>query len=309
MGIRFGRSLQPGRRPAAPKPRLGDLAPDWQGGAVARQKRKKANEKKIKRTSKKSARNACRTDKRIPAHLDLNPSNSQASNLSGGANPCQTAQAQRTPSGSLQHDGQPQSKPPSTRVVVIWVRDGFRYVAWGTKGVKEVEGWKKCRDDSEFRKVLSKLGASGIRLIPREDYGPVAEILDLMIMSGKVLKPKLTARKPRQNSSVPSSSRAARSRSSVSRQPEKRRGEWRDLSRHEALVARPADGIAPKSQRKKKARSSSSRQSQRGASKLEKQRHKSQRLGRIRNEGSDTGAGHEDLMHRALQGGSPGLKR
>lgn len=269
MGIRYGRPLPPSRRPAAPKPRPGALGPVWEGGAVARQRRKKSNEKKIRQTSKKSARNACLTGKPIPANSHLNTSNSKTSNLSGVANPCQTAQVQRTPSGSLQHDGQPQSKPTSTRVVVIWVKDGFRYVAWGTKGVKAVEGWKKCCDESEFRRVLSRLGPSGIRLILRGDKGPVADILDLMIMSGKVLKPKLSARKPRQNPSVPLTAREARSRGSAGRQPENRRGQWPDLSRHEALVVRPADGIAPQTQRKKNARTSSSRQSQRGESKLE----------------------------------------
>ncbi len=307
MGIRYGRPLPSSPRPSAPKPRLGDLGPAWEGDAVARRKRKQANGLKKKQPSKQTGRKASSTGKSTNSHF--NASNSQTSQPSGAAKPRQTAQVQRTPSKSLQNDGQPQSKPTSTRVVVIWVRDGFRYVAWGAKGVKAVEGWKRCCDESEFRRVLSSLGPSGIRLILRGDKGPVADILDLMIMSGKVLKPKLSARKPRQNPSVPSTAKAERSRGSARRQLENRRGQWQDLSRHEALVVRPADGIAPKSQRKKKARSSSSRQSQRGASKLEKQRHKSQRLGRIRNEGSDMGAGHEDLMHRALQGGSPGLKR
>lgn len=200
----------------------------------------------------------------------------------------------------------------SCRVVVEWRRDGRRYLAWGRLGVKKVDGRKECTADSVYQQLLNKLRPIGAKLSITDTRIPVVEILDLMIAAGKVLKPRQIFTSGRSSVETPLSSRPtqrrSRSCSPTNQVTRQRRSAAAEAARNEALVIRPIDGQPSTAARRRQGSRQAANDSQKRKQMLARQRRELRRLSWLRRHGYEQRDAPNDMMHFALQGGSPGLK-
>jgi hypothetical protein len=300
MGIRYGRPLSLGPRPAAPRPRLGGLGPSWEADVAASNQQRDAKRKQSRKAKEKSTSTPSQPSKEKRKRQKASNSQRVFRAAAGG-----TSSGSRPGSSVVQGKSDRKAKRTSTRVIVTWVKGPFRYIAWGTRGIQALEGWKKCDTAAEFRGWLATLGRDSLRLVVRPGHGDVVEILDQIIMAGKLITPRSVKEKASVLS--PKSARSSRRRSDAQQAKKANgdRGAWNDLSRHEALVTRPSSKSSSRRQRAEKPERSKSDRDAARARMLVQQRGERGRLWHQPNHGTDKSARPDDLMHRALQGGAP----
>lgn len=198
-----------------------------------------------------------------------------------------------------------------SRVVVIWRRKSKRYMAWGTLGIKSVEGWKECTSESAFNSLLKKLGPIGTRLTVPGSHWNASEFLDLIIMGGKIINshpPAVFASSAKSGSAGRNLHQAIRIKWSKARL-RRRSDSYVDLARHEALVIRPSGENGSTASRRQKSANQKVNNERKRKQMLARQRRELKRLQWYRKNGYEEREAPDDLMHRALQGGAPGLKR
>lgn len=175
MSITYGRSLPKGPRPKPPQPKLG-------GAGNPRRKRKKpkpAKTQKVTDTGSSGTRASTQTQKQAKKK------NKKRKLERSRQNTLMKVEVVKPGAPSSTN-----STVNSGRVVVEWERAGHRYLAWGKRGIKKVEGWKKCTEKSTYNQLLKRLEPIEIKLSIADQRMPVAPILDLIIAAGKVLKPR-----------------------------------------------------------------------------------------------------------------------
>lgn len=304
MSIHYGRSLPKGPRPKPPQPKLGEIGAARDVISVQRKRKKTKQANVVKATSSKGSQPTKRsTQQQITTKKKKKPKSERPKQ-----NTPVRVEVVRPAKPSLPI---PPTKP--SRVVVEWIRDGHRYLAWGRLGVKAVHGWKECSTETTYQQLLKKLQPIGTHLIITDSRVPVAEILDLMIAAGKVLVPtqRFTLVAPAPKQPFSSSQTQRRSRSGLRRNQSTRqhRSAAAEAARNEVLVIRPSEGkLSPAALRRE-----SSRQAVNDAQKrrqlLARQQREVRRLSWLRRNGYEQRDAPNDMMHVALQGGSPGLKR
>jgi hypothetical protein len=305
MSINYGRPLPRGPRPKPPLPKLGEV------GSLRGT------------TGPQSSRNKKQKDNNVQAS-----SNSDTQAVSSRPQQLGTTQKKKK---KTKLDRRKQNtpvkveivrpKPPSLfsspsqacRVVVEWRRAGRCYLAWGKRGVKAVDGWSECISETHYHQLLKKLHPIGTKLTITDSRIPVVEILDLMIAVGKVLTPKRQGSTPAQVSSQAFPSRQTKRRSrresqrnQVVRQCQSTAAE---TARNEVLVIRPKDGQPSKASQRQRTSRHAANNEQKRRQLLARQRRELRRLSWLRRHGQEERDAPNDMMHFALQGGSPGLKR
>jgi hypothetical protein len=133
----------------------------------------------------------------------------------------------------------------STRVVVEWRKDGLRYLAWGRLGMKKVDGRRECSTETAYQQLPRKHHLIGTMLKIIDSQIPIFEILDLIIATGKVLRPRQGTTVPPARPKQPSSQqvqRHSRRSSDPNQGTRERRSAAEEAARHEVLVIRPSDG-------------------------------------------------------------------
>ncbi|MFZ9462575.1 MAG: hypothetical protein ACO262_03000, partial [Vulcanococcus sp.] len=166
--------------------------------------------------------------------------------------------------------------------------------------------------DSVYQQLLNKLRPIGAKLSITDTRIPVVEILDLMIAAGKVLKPRQIFTSGRSSVETPLSSRPtqrrSRSCSPTNQVTRQRRSAAAEAARNEALVIRPIDGQPSTAARRRQGSRQAANDSQKRKQMLARQRRELRRLSWLRRHGYEQRDAPNDMMHFALQGGSPGLK-
>lgn len=307
MSIRYGRPLPKGPRPKPPQPKLGEVGP-LRDHIRSQRKRKKTKQTPTAQSSTSKASQLTNID--AQKQTATKKKKKKAKPEQSRQNTPVRVEVGRAPRPSL--PGGLDGSARSSRVVVEWRKDARRYLAWGRIGAKKVDGWRECSAETAYQQLLKKLSPIGTKLNITDSQIPVAEILDLIIATGKVLK-------PRQGTTVPPSrpkpllSQQMQSRSRRSSHPNQDTGQPRsaaaEAARHEVLVIRPSDGQPSTTAWRRQ----SSRQPANDAKKckqmLTRQRRELRRLSWLRRHGYEARQAPRDMMDVALQGGSPGLKR
>ncbi len=305
MSINYGRSLPRGPRPKPPLPKLGEV------GSLRGT------------TEPQSSRNKKQKDNNVQAS-----SNSDTQAVSSRSQQLGTTQKKKK---KTKLDRRKQNtpvrveivrpKPPSLsskpskacRVVVEWRRAGRRYLAWGKLGVKAVDGWSECTAEKNYQQLLKKLHPIGTKLTISDSRIPVVEILDLIIAVGKVLTQKRQGSTAAQVSSQAFPSRQTKRRSrreSQSNQVARQRNSAAaEAARNEVLVIRPNEGQPSKASRRQRTARHAANNEQKRRQLLARQRRELRRLSWLRRLGQEERDAPNDMMHFALQGGLPGLKR
>ena len=305
MSINYGRSLPRGPRPKPPLPKLGEVG-SLRGTTVPQSRRNKKQTNNNVQASSKSDTQAVSSR---PQQLGTTQKKKKKTKLN--------RRKQNTPV----RVEIVRPKPPSLssnpskacRVVVEWRSAGRRYLAWGKRGVKAVDGWSECTADTHYQQLLKKLHPIGTKLTISDSRIPVVEILDLMIAVGKVLTPKRQGSTAAQVSSQAFPSRQTKRRSRREAQcnqvARKRHSAAAEAARNEVLVIRPDEGQPSKaSQRQRTARHAANNEQKRRQL-LARQRRELRRLSWLRRHSQEERDAPNDMMHFALQGGLPGLKR
>ncbi|MFN5697449.1 MAG: hypothetical protein ACK486_10520 [Cyanobacteriota bacterium] len=170
------------------------------------------------------------------------------------------------------------------------------------------------RDSAEtaYQKLLKKHHPIGTMLKITDSQIPVVEILDLIIATGKVLR-------PRQGTTVPpvhpkpltskQMQRSSRGSSHPNQGTRQRRSAAAEAARHEVLGIRPSDGKPSNAARRRQSTGQTAGAAQKRRQMLSRQRRELRRLSWLRGHGYEARQTPRDMMDVALQGGSPGLKR
>jgi hypothetical protein len=178
--------------------------------------------------------------------------------------------------------------------------------------VKKVDGWRECSAETAYQHLLKKHHPIGTMLKITDSQIPVVEILDLIIATGKVLRPRQVATVP-PGRSTPLSSQQMQRRSRRSSHPDQgtreRRSDAAEAARHEALVIRPGDCQPSTPARRRQSSGQTANAAQKRRQMLARQRRELRRLSWLRRHGYEARQAPRDMMDVALQGGSPGLKR
>ena len=193
-----------------------------------------------------------------------------------------------------------------------WRKDGRRYLAWGKLGVKKVVGWRECSAETTYQKLLKKRHPIGTMLKITDPQIPVVEILDHIIATGKVLRPRQGTTVPPARPKQPSSQqmqRHSRRSSDPNQGTRERRSAAAEAARHEALVIRPSDVKLSNAARRRQSSVQTANAAQKRRQMLARKRRELRRLSWLRRHGYEARQAPMDMMDVALQGGSPGLKR
>jgi len=304
MSINYGRSLPKGPRPKPPQPKLGEVGM-LRGLTRSQRRRRKPHKATAPPIEPNEGRKATEAKSQTPDVAKKKKKRKQE------------RPKQNTP---VKVEVVKPAPPPlknataqSTRVVVEWRRAERRYLAWGKRGVKAVDGWRECSEDSAYLRLLEKLDPIGIKLSITDQQIPVAQILDLIIATGKVLKPRKSVSSggsPAVRDSLP---RQAQRRSPRGQQQiqttRQRRSADLEAARNEVLVIRPGQAKSSSTERRQSASTRSSNKERKRRELLAQQRKELSRLSWLRRNGYEDRDAPDDMMHVALQGGSPGLKR
>jgi hypothetical protein len=305
MSIRYGRPLPKGPRPKPPQPKLGEI------GAMrditrAQRRRIKAKRANAPQAGSNKASQLTNTD----AQKQTATKKKKAKPERSRQNTPVRVEVVRPARASFPEESDGLVR--STRVVVEWRKDGHRYLAWGKLGVKKVVGWRECSTETAYQKLLKKRHPIGTMLKITDPQIPVFEILDLIIATGKVLKPRQGTTVPLARPKQPSSQQMQRHshRSSHPNQgTRERRSAAAEAARHEALVIRPSDGKPSNGARRRQSSGQTANAAQKRRQMLARQRRELRRLSWLRRHGYEARQAPRDMMDVALQGGSPGLKR
>lgn len=304
MSINYGRSLPKGPRPKPPQPKLGEVG--MLRGLMRSQRRRRKPQKAsaspigsnegIKATEAKSQTPDVAKKKKKKRKQERPKQNT----------PVRVEVVKPAPPSLKNATAQ------STRVVVEWRRAERRYLAWGKRGIKAVDGWRECSEDSAYLRLLEKLDPIGIRLSITDQQIPVAQILDLIIATGKVLKPRKSVSSGGSPAGRDSPPRQAQRRSRRGQQQiqttRQRRSADLEAARNEVLVIRPGHAKSSSTERRQTA-STKAKEERKRRELLAQQRKELSRLSWLRRNGYEDRDAPDDMMHVALQGGSPGLKR
>jgi hypothetical protein len=305
MSIRYGRSLPKSPRPKPPQPKLGDIGIARVVARVQPKRKKTKRAKASQATSNKGSQ---------PTNTSYQPQTEQKRKKKKAK---LERSRQNTPVRvEIVNPAQPSfanTRLKSSRVVVEWKRAGRRYLAWGKEGVKAVDGWQECSAETRYQQLVQKLHPIGIHLNVTNSQIPVVEILDLIIASGKVLSPRLplaslapAADQPRQSRRPQRRARSGARRDQSTRQS---RSAAAETARNDVLVIRPNDGKPSAAARRRRSSSQAANDAQKRRQMLARQRRELRRLNWLRRHGYEERHSPNDMMHIALQGGSPGLKR
>lgn len=306
MSISYGRSLPKGPRPKPPQPKLGEIGPSRDLICVQRKRRKKKQPPTAKSSTGKASQ---------PTSAEAQK---QAATTKKKAKP--ERPKQNTPIRvEVVRPAQPSfpdrldDTERSTTVVVEWRKDGHRYLAWGKLGVKKVNGWRECTSDSAYQRLLQKLRPIGSKLSVKDSQIPFVEILNLIIATGKVLRPRqrdyiVPPARPKPLSSQQMQRRSRRG-SHSNQSPRQRRSAAAEAARHEALVIRPSDAKPSAATQRRQSSRQPANATQKRKQMLTRQRKELSRSSWLRRHGYEARQAPRDMMDVALQGGSPGLKR
>jgi len=304
MSINYGRSLPNGPRPKPPQPKLGEIG-QLRGLTRAKRRRRKpkptttqavtdngSNDKKINAQTQKPAKKKNKKHK-LERPKQNTPVKVEVVKLN--VRPSITPNVQ------------------SSRVVVVWRGAGRRYIAWGKRNIKSVEGWSECTDDSTYYRLLKNLHPFEIKLSITDQRIPVVPILDLIIAAGKVLKPRQVFTSKGSTGSAVSQSRRGQPRTQSSPQRNQHSlqhiADDTEAARNEVLVIRPSQKKSAIAERGRNSSRETSHKEQKRKQLLAKQRRELSRLSWLRRNCIEERDAPDDMMHIALQGGSPGLKR
>ena len=303
MGNSYGRSLPKGPRPKAPPPKLGEV------GARRGQTRTQRRRRKPK--------SADAPQERDSQGQNLAKAKAKTSGSSKKEKPKQERPRQNTPVRIeiIKPASVPLAKPigRSIRVVVEWKHAKRRYLAWGKKGIKAVDGWRECSDSTSYHRLLKKLNPIGIKLNIADQQIPVSQILDLIIATGKVLKPRPISNLQGSLAKGAVSFQLPQRRSPRDQKHRRvmrqRRLAISEAARNEVLVVRPKHQKQPRTNRGRAKPIKASNKARRRNELLSQQRKELSRLNWLQRNGYEVRNDEDDMMHVALQGGSPGLKR
>ena len=248
MSINYGRSLPKGPRPKPPQPKLGEVG--MLRGLTRSQRRRRKPQKATAPPAE--ANEGSKATEEKPQTPDLAKKKKKRK---------QERPKQNTP---VRVEVVKPAPPPlknataqSTRVVVEWRRAERRYLAWGKRGVKAVDGWRECSEDSAYLRLLEKLDPIGIKLSITDQQIPVAQILDLIIATGKVLKPRKSVSSGGSPAGRDSLPRQAQRRSRRGQQEiqttRQRRSADLEAARNEVLVIRPGQTKSSSTERRQSA--------------------------------------------------------
>jgi len=305
MSINYGRSLPRGPRPKPPLPKLGEVGSlrGTTGTQSRRNKKPKANKDQDSSNS------------------DTQAASSRTQQLGTAKKKKKKANLDRPKQNTPVRVEIVRPKPPSlssnpsisSRVVVEWRRAGRRYLAWGKRGVKAVDGWSECTADMHYQQLLKKQHPIGIKLTITDSRIPVVEILDLIIAYGKVPTPKRQGTRAnqvfRQAIRSPQPQRRSRRESRGNHVASQRHSAAAEAARNDVLVIRPKDGQPSKASQRQRTSRHAANNEQKRRQLLARQRRELRRLSWLRRHGQEERDAPNDMMHFALQGGSPGLKR
>ncbi len=306
MSIHYGRSLPKSPRPKPPQPKLGEVGV-LRGVTRAQRKRDKKKQASTVRDSSKKSSHSTNTSSQQQTATTKKKKIKAKSERPKQNTPVRV-EVVRPARPSL-----PGDLARSNRIVVEWRRAGRRYLAWGRRGVKAVHGWRECSAETTYQQLLKKLHPIGTKLTITDSWVPVVEILDLMIAAGKVLRPRQrftwVAPAPQQLFSSQQTQRRSRSGSRPNQGTRQRRSAAAEAARNEVLVIRPSDGKPSTAARRRQSSRQGVNDAQKRRQMLARQRRELRRLSWLRRHGYEERDAPNDMMHFALQGGSPGLKR
>lgn len=306
MSIRYGRPLPKDPRPKPPQPKLGEVGPS-RDLIRSKSKRKKTKQAPTAQSSTSKASQLTNTDAQKQT---ATKKKKKAKPERSRQNTPVKVEVIRPARASFPEESDGLVR--STRVVVEWRKDGRRYLAWGRLGVKKVDGWRECSTETAYQQLLKKHHPIGTMLKITDWQIPVVEILDLIIATGKVLKPRQGTTVPPARPKQPSSQQVHRHshRSSHPNQgTRERRSAAAEAARHEVLVIRPSDGKPSNAAHRRQSSGQTANAAQKRRQMLARQRRELRRLSWLRRHGYEARQAPRDMMDVALQGGSPGLKR
>lgn len=304
MSINYGRSLPKGPRPKPPLPKLGEVGM-LRGLTRSQRRRRKPQKATAPPIGSNEGSKATEAKSQTP---DLAKKKKKRKQERPKQNtPVRVEVAKPAPPPLKNATAQ------STRVVVEWRRAERRYLAWGKRGIKAVDGWRECSEDSAYHRLLKKLDPIGIKLSITDQRVPVAQILDLIIATGKVLKPRQIFASGGSPAKRDLPSRQAQRRSRRGQQQiqatRQRRSADLEAVRNEVLVIRPSQEKSSRAERSQSRSNRASNKERKRRELLAQQRRELSRLSWLRRSGYEDRDAPDDMMHIALQGGSPGLKR
>jgi hypothetical protein len=304
MSIRYGRPLPKGPRPKPPQPKLGEVGTSRDLIRVQRKRKKKEQAPAAQSSTSKASQQTS-----IEAQKQTATKKKKAKPERSTQNTPVRVEVVRPARPSF--PDRPDDTERSTRVVVEWRKDGRRYLAWGKLGVNKVVGWRECSTETAYKKLLKRCRPIGTMLKIIGPQIPVFEILDHIIATGKVLRPRQGTTVPPVRPKQPSyqqMQRHSRRSSDPNKGTRERRIAATEAARHEALVIRPSDGKPSTAARRRQSSRQSSNAEQKRKQMLARQRRELRRLSWLGRHGYEARQAPRDMMDVALQGGSPGLK-
>jgi hypothetical protein len=194
------------------------------------------------------------------------------------------------------------------RIVVTWLVGNTRHLAWGSKGSSIIEGQEVCTYHGRYEALLESLTPFQALVCQLPKQRHLAIDVGRSIEQGCFipLQAEATAKPQRRGHSAggltPGDFRKAQPQmsgeSSISE----------EIQRNEALVVRSDGSISGPAALRRRRSEVEAREKERQRL-LSEQRREVKRLEWFRKHGIDEPDAPDDLMRRALQGGSPGLKK
>jgi hypothetical protein len=307
MSIRYGRPLPKGPRPKPPQPKLGEIGATR---SVTRVQRRRTKTKRASAPQTESNKGSQSTNTSAQQQTAAKKKKKKPKPERSRQNTPVRVEVGRAPRPSL--PGGLDGSARSSRVVVEWRKDDCRYLAWGRLGVKKVDGWRECSAETAYQQLLKKRHPIGTMLKITDSQIPVVEILDLIIATGKVLKPRVGTIVPPARPKPLSSQqmqRGSRRHSHPNQGTRERRSAALEAARHEVLVIRPSDSKPSNAAQRRQSSGQTANAAQKRRQNLARQRRELRRMSWLRRHGYEARQAPRDMMDVALQGGSPGLKR
>ena len=224
--------------------------------------------------------------------------------------PVQAVQ-QSTILGSGSQAGQPANDAlESNRVIVTWLIEKTRHIAWGNLGSSIIAGHEECTYPGRYEALLETLLPYNCLIAPLPNERHLSIDVGRSIAQGCFvpLRPPETdkpRRKPKEERGP-----GLRPKDFCSDRPSNLEQATisDELQRNEALVVRPNGPISSSAALRRRSEQAAAKESERQLL-LREQRKELRRLEWYRERGIDIPDAPDDLMRRTLQGGAPGLKK
>ena len=198
----------------------------------------------------------------------------------------------------------------SERVILTWLVNKTRHIAWGIIGSPIVEGHEECTYPGRYETLLETLQPYNWVIAPLPNQRHLSIDVGSSIEQGcfVALRPSET-NKPRRKPKEESIPRLSPQDFRTDRPYNLDQAIISDeLQRNEALVIRPSDTISSSAALRRRREQAAAKERERQQL-LREQRNELRRLKWYRERGIDIPDAPDDLMHRALQGGATGLKK